>query len=140
VQAGVQLNENMMNYNVGVGLQYKLPKFNKKAYDPEKSVTPRLEFRAQGDANRLTPSSLKELNYFAQELAEAPEAYESVLVQFKTNRSTDAVSQEANRLTLERVAQVRDVLLHNEVPKRKIILQKRPVTIRKKIAVRVQWE
>jgi hypothetical protein len=134
-QVGVQMNGNMTNFTGNLSLQYKLPK-RVKVMRPR---PPELKFSNSKKANKLTRTSTSELAQYARDLSNSEPPYKVVNVEMKINSSKDEGSVEANKRTLMRANTVKDVLVKNKIPKKKIVIKKQSVSTKKRIAVRVDW-
>ncbi|MDR2709371.1 MAG: hypothetical protein LBC07_05305, partial [Elusimicrobiota bacterium] len=131
-QFNMHANDNLMNYNASLNMQYKLPN---KSIVPRPKL-PKLTFVE--NSSTLTRESAVELANFAKQFVKAKVKYKRLVIFVRVNKSKDAGSVSTNKLILERANNVAKILNKNKIPKRKISFGTKQVTTKEKIGVRVE--
>jgi hypothetical protein len=129
-QFGYAFNENLRNYNAGINIVYRMPP------RVERPAVPELSF--EENSAKLSRENLLALTRFTRQLKVAKPKFKRIVILLRLNNSRDALSIEADRLTVERANTIFRELRRLGIAKKKIVFSPRKVMLRDKIEVRVE--
>ncbi|MDR2709448.1 MAG: hypothetical protein LBC07_05700 [Elusimicrobiota bacterium] len=141
IKAGMQfnmaLNDEFINYNAGLNIQFALPK-RPQVYTTRIPQIPILRFMK--NSSRLTKESSAELARFAKHLLIVRPSFRRVVLTIGINISKDSSSARPSALTVERSNVVMKALTKNSIPKQKITIARSTIMRGDKVEIGIEWD